>query len=254
MGNGSGRLWSSWSCVLCPPDARAYCVHAGEGGGVLARSGEPLGAHERFVYVRACAPKLCSRCLGLWGSVRCVSEAGAHRVRWVHALPGVERSPGPMRTLAARARLHPLGRCELPSGVERVGEGNEPYPGARGPAPASPPSHLGPAPTCWAGGAGPGAWPGGARQSPGEGGRRLIPGIPRAPALASAAEPARRAPPVCACGCAERLGSVRERGREGACASARPRSAPGPARPVVPPLPPAGPGRPEAGEPRAARR
>lgn len=138
------------------------------------------------------------------------------------------------------------------------GRGNTPLLGARGPAPASPRAHLASAAHLLGGrgvSGGGSAGPGGARQCPAEGGRRLIPGIPRASALASAAEPAWRAPPACACGCAEGE-SVRERGRERACASARPRSAPrapgGPAS--TPRLPPTGPGRPEAGEPRAAPR
>lgn len=126
------------------------------------------------------------------------------------------------------------------------GEGNEPLL-ARSARPAPPRRLTWAQPHLLGGGAWPGAWPAGpgrARRSRGGSGRLLIPGIPRAPALASAAEPARRAPSACACGCAEGA-PVRERGRERACASVRPRSAPR-ARGGTAPAP-TGPCRPEAG-------
>ena len=230
------------------------CVRGVGRGGVLARSCEPLGAHERFVYVRACAPKLRSRCLGLWGPVRCVSEAGTHRVRRVHALPRVERSPDPLRMLGARARLHPLGGCELPPGAGRVGEGKRASPGRARPRPRLPAGSPGPGPHLLGRRGGPG---GVARRSPAEPGRgRAAPhsrDSSRSRARVRRGAGSSRAARVCVwvCGAAGVGAGARARGRlrVGAppeCARSRAPRCPAPV--------PSGAGRPEAGAPRAARR
>lgn len=112
-----------------------------------------------------------SRSLGLWSPVCVGGWYPARAARRLHALPEVERRPGPRRTLAAGARGRPPGRRELPPGARQGGEGREASLGAPGPAPASRPAHLGRRPTCRALGAGPGAWPWRARWSPAEPGR-----------------------------------------------------------------------------------
>ncbi|KAB1263880.1 hypothetical protein Cadr_000020692 [Camelus dromedarius] len=191
------------------------------------------------------------------GSCSCLCTEGVFPlpgplgVRQVTRSPGPAPAPGSDAPRALRRRgpperlgTHGVGASCRPARGGR-GRGNEPHSGARGPPPPPPPSRLTWARAPPAGREG--ATRGRARLSPGAGGRRLIPGIPRAPALASASEPARRAPPA----------GARCRGA-GASAPARrrPPSAPGPTRPAVPPpcLPSSGPGRPEAGAPRAARR
>lgn len=107
-----------------------------------------------------------SRSLGLWSPVCVGGWYPARAARRLHALPEVERRPGPRRTLAARARGRPRGRRELPPGARRRGEGREALRARQAPPP--PPGRL-----TWAGAPPAGRWgrargrglggPGGAR-------------------------------------------------------------------------------------------
>ncbi|XP_061253105.1 transcription cofactor vestigial-like protein 4 isoform X8 [Bos javanicus] len=102
--------------------------------------------------------------------------------------------PRPPADVGRPSAWAPAGEAQAASGRAAEGGGERSLSGARQ-APPPPPGRL-----TWAGAPPARRWgrargrglggPLGARQSPGEGGRRLIPGIPRAPALASAAEPA----------------------------------------------------------------
>jgi len=102
--------------------------------------------------------------------------------------------PRPPADVGRQSAWAPAGEAQAASGRAAEGGGERSFSGARQ-APPPPPGRL-----TWAGAPPARRWgrargrglggPLGARQSPGEGGRRLIPGIPRAPALASAAEPA----------------------------------------------------------------
>lgn len=216
----------SVSRVLCALGAWAHCVRVGN---VPGPEQQAPGRHGRFV--GACTPKVSSHWLGLSGveiCVRCrvLAPSGTGASSGGPApLQACSRRPPPERVGARGVGASGRGACG------GRGEGKQASPWrAGGPAPASQPAHLGSAAHLLgrrgvSGGrvlAGQ-AEPGGAGLR--AGGRRLIPGIPRASALASAAESAWRAPPACACGRAAGE-SVRERGRERACASARPRSAP----------------------------
>lgn len=157
---------------------RPYCVRV---WGLPARSGGHLGTHGRVFCVPA-----------PWAfGVRCVSGAGTQRARRAGSTRSPRSSAAPAPADVGRpCAWAPAREARAASGRAAEGGGERSSPGAPGPAPASRPAHLGRRPTCRALGAGPGAWPWRARWSPAEGGRRLIPGIPRAPALASAAEPA----------------------------------------------------------------
>lgn len=217
----------------------------------MARSSRLLGAHEWFLCLCVCTQAVFPPA-GPWG--RDVWETQATRALWVWSLlRGPSAAPGPLRPVPTPSASAPARSVPAASGARRTGGGREmslswrAWPGSRLPA-GSP----GLSPTCSVGGAWPWLWawpagPGRARRSLGDSGRLLIPGIPRAPALASAAEPARRARSACACGCAEGA-SVRERGRERACASVRPGVRP--ARSEVPPPPPRGPAGPRRARPQ----
>lgn len=198
-------------------------------GTCLVPESRDLGAHERFVWVCACAPKVWSHWPGLEG-VMC-------GIRWLHAPSGTGASsrgpsapPGPLRLFAALARPHRLGRCKPPPGVRRAGKGKRACSRALGPAPTSrrltwARPHL----LCGRGLFGGVFWrawrrpaePGGAQERAGGPSFQGFLGLPRSRPRRS--RPGARRPRV-------RVGvrrgeSVQERGREPACASARPRSA-----------------------------